>query len=146
MRRGCWGLLASLMLTACNADGPPSAATAPPDKGLRVCNRTGAPVEVAKAVELSPGRTPPEIVSEGWYQFADGECAFLWFGKLEHRHYLLYAQNKDVNREWKGDVPVCVSSRPFTIRQGPCDSRQDRRFFFRVDRGPHELWTQNLHW
>ena len=118
MRCGYVGLLATVMLAACASDEMPPSATAPPEKGLRVCNRTGAPVEVAKAVRVASGNGLAEIVSEGWYQFADGECAFLWVGKLEHRHYLLYAQNTDINREWKGDIPVCVSGQPFTIRQG----------------------------
>jgi uncharacterized membrane protein len=150
MRGGCLGLLASLMLVACGSDETPSAAVppgqAPPDKGFRVCNRTGAPVEIAKAVRVATGDDPAEIVSEGWYQFADGECAFLWVGKLEHRQYLLYAQNRDVAREWKGDIPVCVSRQPFTLRQGSCEPGHDRRLFFQVDTGSHDLWTQTLLW
>jgi uncharacterized membrane protein len=146
MRRGCIGLLATLSLAACVSDATPPSAAAPPDKGLRVCNRTGAPVEVAKAVRVTSGENLAEIVSEGWYQFADGECAFLWVGKLEHRHYLLYAQNRDIKREWKGDIPVCVSRQPFTIRQGLCEQGNYRRLFFQVDTGSHDIWTQTLLW
>ena len=146
MRCGYVGLLATVMLAACVSDEMPPSAAAPPEKGFRVCNRTGSPVEVAKAVRVASGNDLAEIVSEGWYQFADGECAFLWVGKLEHRHYLLYAQNTDINREWKGDIPVCVSGQPFTIRRGPCERGDDRRFFFQIDTGSHDLWTQTLLW
>jgi uncharacterized membrane protein len=162
--RGPIGLLAALMLVACVADEPPATAgtapslaatgqvppgqaspgQTPPDKGFRVCNHTGGPIEVAKAVNMTPDGDQPDIISEGWYQFVDGECAFLWVGKLEHRYYLLYAQNKDTNREWRGDIPICVSRQPFTIRQGQCDDSYYRRFFFQVDTGTSALWTQNL--
>ena len=50
----------------------------------------------------------------GWYQFEPGQCQVLWPGKLQYRYYLVYAQNKQSGREWKGDeqwlIPGVYSS------------------------------------
>lgn len=112
--------------------------------GFRVCNKTGAAIEVAKALNIAKSGEPPNIVSEGWYKFAPGECATLWAGELQYRYYLIYGQNKQTGREWKGDKQVCVSREPFSIRHGLCDSSNYRRGFFQVDTGESKSWTQNL--
>jgi uncharacterized membrane protein len=112
--------------------------------GFTVCNRTGLAVEVASAVystRLEPGGI---FVSEGWYQFADGQCRSLWTGKLVHRYYLLYAQHKASNREWKGDIPVCVDRDAFLLRGPSCPPDKYRRLFFQVDTADNETWTYTL--
>ena len=114
--------------------------------GFRVCNLSSVDVEVAKA--LNTGNKDAQgqhiIVSEGWYQFAKGECAMLWTGKLQYRYYLLYGQSKSINKEWKGDIPICVSRQPFTITSGLCAPDKYRRMFFQVDTGENDGYTQNL--
>jgi uncharacterized membrane protein len=115
-----------------------------PSTGFRVCNKTGGPVEVAKALNTAKQGETPVIVSEGWYQFAPGECSTLWAGELKYRYYLLYAQNKNTKREWKGDIRVCVSREPFTITHGYCETSNYQRGFFQVDTGESTSWTQNL--
>ena len=112
--------------------------------GFRVCNLSGMDVELAKALNRTPGGGSPDIVSEGWYQLAAGECASMWSGTLEYRYYLLYAQSKPNNREWSGDIPVCVDRQPFTLRGGLCPSGQYQRNFFQVDTAEAQGWTQNL--
>lgn len=113
-------------------------------EGFRVCNLTGMHVEVAKALNYGTTGQPANIVSEGWYQFAPGECATMWSGKLDYRYYLLYAQSKPNNREWTGNIAVCVESQPFTLRGGTCPAGQYQRNFFQVDTGESLGWTQNL--
>lgn len=114
--------------------------------GFRLCNLSSTDIEVAKA--LNTGNKDAQgnliIVSEGWYQFKKGECAVLWSGKLQYRYYLLYGQAKSVNKEWKGDIPICVSRQPFTITTGLCSPDKYRRMFFQVDTGENDGWTQNL--
>ena len=113
---------------------------------VRLCNLSSVDIEVAKA--LNTGNKNPQgghiIISEGWYKFAKGECAVLWSGKLQYRYYLLYGQNKTVNKEWKGNIPICVSRQPFTIKSDTCGPEHYRRMFFQVDTGDNEGFTQNL--
>ena len=116
----------------------------PAPGGFRVCNKTSGEIEVAKAVNTTEGGGTPFFVSEGWYKFAPGECATLWSGKLKYRYYLLYAQNKQAGREWKGNISVCVSSQPFTIQHGRCEQGNYHRQFFQVDTEDYESWTQNF--
>jgi uncharacterized membrane protein len=113
-------------------------------EGFRVCNLTGMHVEVAKALNYGTAGKPADIVSEGWYQFAPGDCSTMWSGKLDYRYYLIYAQSKPNNREWAGDIAVCVDSQPFTLRGGTCPAGQYQRNFFQVDTGESLGWTQNL--
>jgi uncharacterized membrane protein len=112
--------------------------------GFRVCNRSGVPLEVAIGLNVAEEGRPVDIVSEGWYKFDDGECALLWSGKLKYRYYLLYAQHKASGKEWKGDIPICVSRESFTIEHGLCEAGNYRRMFFSVDTGEFDRWTQNL--
>ena len=113
---------------------------------FRLCNLSSVDIEVAKA--LNTGKKNAQgghiIISEGWYKFAKGECATLWSGKLQYRYYLLYGQNKQVNKEWKGNIPICVSRQPFTITSDLCPPDKYRRMFFQVDTGDNDGWTQNL--
>ena len=101
-------------------------------------------LEVAKALNVADKGKTADIVSEGWYQLAVGQCATLWPGKLQYRNYLLHAQNKASGKEWKGDISVCASREPFTIRRGRCEANNYRRTFFQVDAGDSESWTHNL--
>lgn len=133
-----------LALVVAPATARSQATQGTPAASFRLCNQTGGPVEVAKALNVATKGNPADITSEGWYSFATGECATLWSGKLAHRYYLLYAQNKKTNREWKGDIPICVDRQPFTIRKGLCDANQYRRLFFQVDTGESESYTFNL--
>jgi uncharacterized membrane protein len=112
--------------------------------GFRVCNLTGQPVEVAKAVYSAKRPAAESFVSEGWYQFEPGQCQVLWAGKLQYRYYLVYAQNKQAAREWKGDIPVCVGHDAFTLKSAVCRSDQYHRLFMQIDTKDSENWTHNL--
>ena len=112
--------------------------------GFRICNLTGQPVEVAKATYSARRAVEESFVSEGWYQFEPGQCQVLWAGKLQYRYYLIYAQNKQVGREWKGDIPVCVRHDAFTLKSAVCRSDQYRRLFMQVDTRDSDNWTYNL--
>ena len=131
-------LAALTALTAMLAAGAAEAQT-----GFRVCNKTSWDLEVAKGLNTSTAGQAASIVSEGWYKFAPGECATLWSGKLEYRYYLIFAQAPSVDREWKGNVSVCVARQAFTIKSGICDASLNRRMFFEVDTGDSEGWTHN---
>lgn len=130
----------------CGAIGTMAISGGAQAQGFRLCNLSSIDIEVAKA--LNTGNKNPQgghiIISEGWYKFAKGQCAVLWSGKLQYRYYLLYGQNKDVNKEWKGDIPICVSRQPFTITADLCAPDKYRRMFFQVDTGENDGWTQNL--
>lgn len=112
-------------------------------QGFRVCNQTGGNIEVAKA--LNTGATDGRnriIISEGWYQIANGTCGLLWSGPLKYKYYLVYAQNKSIRREWAGNIPICVSRQPFTIRSDTCGPEQYRRMFIQVYTGEEQFsWT-----
>jgi uncharacterized membrane protein len=112
--------------------------------GFRVCNLSGQPVEVARATYSAKRTTSEAFASEGWYQFEPGQCQVLWPGKLQYRYYLVYAQNKQSGREWKGDIPVCVGREAFTLKSTVCRSDQYQRLFLQVDTGNSENWTYNL--
>ena len=112
--------------------------------GFRVCNLTGQPVEVAKATYSAKRPANEAFVAEGWYQFEPGQCRVLWAGKLQYRYYLLYAQNKQSGREWKGDVPVCVGREAFALKSAVCRSDQYQRLFVQVDTKDSENWTYNV--
>src|SRR5207302_7026310 len=112
--------------------------------GFRICNLSGQPVEVAKATYSAKRATNEAFVAEGWYQFEPGQCQVLWPGKLQYRYYLVYAQNKQSGREWKGDIPVCVGRAAFTLKSAVCRSDQYQRLFQQVDTGNSENWTHNL--
>jgi uncharacterized membrane protein len=117
----------------------------PAHLGFRVCNQTGSEIEVAKALNLSEQGKPQDIVSEGWYKLAASQCATLWPGKLKYRYYLLYAQNKAGGKEWKRDIPICVSRDSFSIRHGRCEANKYHRMFFQVDTGDEpNLFTYNF--
>lgn len=134
-----------LVFAAVVLGGVLAAGAAQAQQGFRLCNLTSWPVEVAKA--LYTGATDGRnriIISEGWYQFTRGQCAQLWAGALRYRYYLLFAQAKQANREWAGNVPICVSRQPFTIKSDTCGAEHYRRMFFQVDVGDNQSWTQNL--
>jgi uncharacterized membrane protein len=57
---------------------------------------------------------------------------------------LLYAQNKQVGREWKGDIPVCVDRAAFTLKSGACRADQYQRLFLQIDTNDALNWTYNI--
>jgi uncharacterized membrane protein len=116
----------------------------PTHDGLRFCNLSGQAIDVAKATFSATRGSNESFVSEGWYKFAPGECRVLWPGKLQYRYYLVYAQNKEAGREWKGDIPVCVEHDAFTIKSPICRPDQYQRLFMQIDTGGSENWTHNL--
>lgn len=113
--------------------------------GFRICNNSGQDAEVATAVDLGDeGGAPGTYLSKGWYQFDAGQCIVMWPGPLRHRAFLVYAQNKQAGREWKGDIPVCVSREPFELRSVTCTGDRYSRTFVRVDTGTSASWTYTL--
>jgi uncharacterized membrane protein len=121
-----------------------TAATGPAE-GFRVCNRSGQDVELATAVDLGDnGGSAGTYLSKGWYGFDNGQCLVMWPGTLQHRYFLIYAQNKDTGKEWKGDVPVCVSRDPFELNSPSCTAGKYSRPFIRIDTGNSASWTYNL--
>jgi uncharacterized membrane protein len=63
---------------------------------------------------------------------------------LQHRYFFIYAQNKETGREWKGDVPVCVSRDPFELQSATCGPGKYSRLFVRVDTGNSTSRTYTL--
>ncbi len=114
--------------------------------GFKLCNTSSIDIEVAKALNTGEKNAAGEriIISEGWYKFPKGECAMLWGGKLKYRYYLLFGQNKAVNKAWSGNIPICVSSQPFEITSDLCPPDKNRRMFFQVDTGEGESFTYNM--
>lgn len=137
LHKGALGVALALLVGATNEG------VAQQPQGFRVCNQTGGNIEVAKA--LNTGATDGRnriIISEGWYQVANGTCALLWSGALEYKYYLIYAQNKSAGREWAGNIPICVSRQPFTIRSDTCGPEHYRRMFIQVNTGDEKnAWT-----
>jgi uncharacterized membrane protein len=110
--------------------------------GFRICNRSGQEVEIATAIDLvDQGGT---LLSRGWFVFDDGQCSVFWPGALQHRYFYVYAQNKQAGREWKGDVPVCVSRAPFELSAPRCGADQYSRPFVRIDTAGSVSWTYTL--
>ena len=142
-------LSAVLLLVASTTAAAQERRTPEPDwQGFRVCNRSAYnDVQVAKA--LSPGKKNADgaslIVSEGWWSLKSGECMVLWRGPLKFRYYLVYAQAKASQKEWAGDIWVCVSREAFTIEEAQCREGLNRRKFEQVDTGDtKERFTYNL--
>ena len=122
-----------------------------PDQGAGFTRRLpdlqqkGQDVELATAVDLGDqGGAPGTYLSKGWYGFDNGQCFVMWPGTLQHRYFLVYAQNKQSGREWKGNVPVCVSREPFELNSPSCGADKYSRPFVRIDTGNSASWTYNL--
>ena len=116
-----------------------------PSEGFQICNRSGQDVELATAVDLADqGGAPGTYLSKGWYGFDNGQCFVMWPGTLQHRYFFVYAQNKQTGKEWKGDVPVCVSREPFELNSPSCGADKYSRPFVRIDTGNSASWTYNL--
>ena len=114
--------------------------------GFRVCNKTSARMEVAKALNVkSNSGAADDIISEGWYKLNPGECVRLYPGRLEYRYYLVFAQEISGSRIWGGNIPVCVSHQRFKIRTTQCGEGYNRRMFKEVDTGDERNgWTHNF--
>jgi uncharacterized membrane protein len=135
----CLTSLAGAALAQAQAPAP-----APAD-GFRICNKSGQELELATAID--PGDqdgASGTYLSKGWYTFEAGQCFVMWPGALQHRYYFIYAQNKQTGREWKGDVPVCVSRDSFELKSPSCGGDKYSRPFLRVDTGNSASWTYNL--
>jgi uncharacterized membrane protein len=114
-------------------------------EGFQICNRSGQDVELATAVDLGDqDGAPGTYLSRGWYGFDNGQCFVMWPGTLQHRYFFVYAQNKQTGKEWKGDVPVCVSREPFELNAPSCGTDKYSRPFVRIDTGNSARWTYNL--
>lgn len=114
--------------------------------GFRVCNKTSARMEVAKALNVkTDSDARDDIISQGWYKLNPGQCARLYSGKLEYRYYLVFAQETKGSRVWGGSVPVCVSRQRFKIRSAQCRQDYNRRMFKEIDvRNEQFIWTHNF--
>ena len=134
-------LLAALTVTT---EAAPQQRAQPP--GFRVCNLSGIEIEVAKALNTGARDGSQRIIiSEGWYRLPPQACTFLWQGALQYQYYLVYAQSKATNREWAGNVPICVSHEAFTIRSDTCGNGEYRRMFIQVNTGNERTrWTYNF--
>lgn len=135
-------LYVTLAITALagTASAQQPAASPAGSPGFRACNKTTAPIEVAKA--LYTGATDGNnriIIAEGWYKIAPGGCTYLWTGPLQSRYYLLYGQSLVAKREWAGKIPICVARDAFTIRSDVCTAEFDRRLFFELDTKDEKL-------
>ena len=139
--------LFGVALSAGSAEAQTKASTraAPQAEGFRICNKSGQDLELATAIDLGDqGGAPGTYLSNGWYGFDDGQCFVMWPGTLQHRYFFVYAQNKHTGKEWKGDVPVCVSREPFELNAPSCGATQYSRPFLRIDTGNSASWTYNL--
>lgn len=122
--------------------------TPEPDwQGVRICNRSNSDVMAAKALSPnlhdSSGQTL--YISEGWWRINRGECRVMYPGPIRWRYYLLYAEEVNGSGSWGGDVWICVSREPFTIRETQCPSGFNRRRFAVVDTGDVvDRYTWNL--
>lgn len=116
--------------------------------GVRVCNRSGDNVEVAKALatEERDDAGNRYVVSEGWWRVNNGECRVLWPGEIKYRYYLVYAAAlPPAKGDWSGNIWVCVSKDSFTIRVSECHGGYNRRRFKQIDTGDvTDRFTYNL--
>jgi uncharacterized membrane protein len=129
-------LLAALVLAAgVSGMAAPAHAEGAPD-GFRICNHSSYEVMVAKAVNLTPGGSPADILSEGWWRVGSRSCLVLYPGPLQYRYYLVYAHVVNSTLEWGGNVGVCVSAQSFRIRHPLCGEGLNRRMFRQIDTGP----------
>ena len=115
------------------------------EEHLRFCNKHTRQVQVAVAW-LSGEKTRDGrqiVISKGWYNIRPGQCSTLVKGPLPYRYYYYYAQDAS-NAVWKGDYPVCVSEKSFTIKDTQCGSGYKRRGFRQIDTQGRKQLTLNL--
>jgi uncharacterized membrane protein len=127
--------LAILMLAVGMSGSAAPSARAEAPEGFRICNRSSHEVMVAKAVNLTPGGSPADILSEGWWRVGSRTCLVLYPGPLQYRYYLVYAHVVNSTLEWAGNISVCVSAQTFRIRNPICAAGFNRRMFRQVDTG-----------
>ena len=68
---------------------------------------------------------------------------FLISGPLPFRYYYYYAQDNN-NAEWRGEYPVCISEKPFTIKDTQCGDGFKRRNFRQIDTHGRKRLSLNL--
>jgi len=136
-------LAAALLLGAADAADAQQRGGQP---GFWACNRTGVELEIAKALNTGASDGSGRIIiSEGWYKVPSGACVKLWPDPMQYKAYLLFAQHKPSNREWSGNVPLCVAPGAFTIRSETCGPGQYKRNFREVIPGGRSTsWTHNF--
>jgi uncharacterized membrane protein len=128
----------------------PTLRTAPeaaPWTGVRICNRSGEKVQVAKALagENKDEYGRAQVVSEGWWTIEPAACRIMYEGPIRFRYYYLYATSVSGKGEWGGDVWICVSQQPFTITGTVCPSGYNRRKFRQIDTGDvQDQFTWNI--
>ena len=149
-------LILSLLLLAGLGVTVPAPVAAPPvqkateptggEVGVRACNKSSGRMEVAKALNVKPNASADDdIISEGWYKLAPGECVTLYPGKLEYRYYLVFAQEIGGSRVWGGHLPLCVRPERFKIRSKQCGANFNRRMFKEIDTGDERNgWTHKF--
>lgn len=136
-----WRLLGRLLLAAAVAASAGAVASAqgvrttPEAAGFRICNHSSHEVMVAKAVNLTPGGSPADVLSEGWWRVGSRSCLVLYPGPLKYRYYLVYAHVVNSELEWAGNIGVCVRTEAFRIRSGLCGEGYNRRMFRQIDTG-----------
>ncbi len=115
------------------------------EEHLRFCNKHTRQVQVAVAW-LSGEKTRDGrqiVISKGWYNIQPGQCSTLVKGPLPYRYYYYYAEDAS-NAVWKGDYPVCISEKSFTIKDTQCGSGYKRRGFRQIDTLGRKQLTLNL--
>jgi len=119
-----------------------------PARAPRICIAcTRIPDEASSYAPVPRSCLVHGLPGDGWHgrpEEGRSRGQVLWPGKLQYRYYLVYAQNKQSGREWKGDIPVCVGREAFTLKSTVCRSDQYQRLFQQVDTGNSENWTYNL--
>ena len=75
---------------------------------LRVCNKTGAMVNLAVGVNVGGN-----FATEGWWTVTPGSCATPVRGPLKSRYVYLYAIDINAVDVTKGKAPMCVDSGKF---------------------------------
>jgi uncharacterized membrane protein len=106
--------------------------------GVRVCNKSNDNVEVAKAIATDERDDAGNryVVSEGWFRINMGECRVLYPGEITKRYYYFYASALPPGKgDWTGNIWICVSKEPFTIKVSECHGGYNRRRFRSVDTG-----------
>jgi len=102
------------------------------------CNRSFDVVNIAIGRKVGD-----EFQTEGWWTVGTNQCATMIKEDLPARYIYVYAQDVFGRPVTDGDVPMCVSTRKFTIRGlGDCWSRGlVSADFTEIDTGEANRWT-----
>lgn len=143
-RRGIFAVLAALVVGAFAASAQ-AQSKAEREEYLRFCNKHTRKVQVAVAwlsgEKTSAGRQI--VISKGCYGIEPGQCSTLIAGPLPFRYYYYYAVDNN-NAEWRGEYPVCISEKPFTIKDTQCGDGYKRGNFRQIDTQGRKQLSLNL--